>query len=141
MSKRKNTLKPLPEFVQGSEEYADYEYVSPDVPVRVGESMVGAIELGAEESTAFANEAKEQSAKRLDEYLKLKIYDNGENLWKTIARAYNEHLGIDKTTSAMALTHGVLVMVKDGNGVALQFISGVGLHTIEHDGEEKWVIR
>lgn len=64
----------------------------------------------------FHKEEAEKERQRLENSSRTETYGNGRNVWRLISKTYNDFLGWEHVTTAMALDHGVLVCVKEAIG-------------------------
>lgn len=69
-----------------------------------------------EEYHEFHRQEDEKDKQRLENSTKTETYGNGRNVWRLISKTYNDFLGWEHVTTAMAVEHGVLVCVKEAIG-------------------------
>jgi len=106
-----------------------------------GEVNAPPITFSEQELDEFHRQEAEKEEKRLETSSKTETYGNEMNVWRLIAKTYNDFLGWEHVTTAMQISDlGVLVCIKEAIGQksdsTVTFIAGAKLVLVE----DKWVI-
>lgn len=107
-----------------------------------GEKDAPPLEMTAEIEAELLEGEERKEKKREEGRSQTKHYDNGQNIWRLIAKTSNEFLDWEHVTTAMNVPGGVVMLVKEAIGQRMHstavFIPGAVVK--EGLNDKKWTI-